>query len=290
MSPSRISSLVDVQNDTVSASSLDQLVANADQTSIENDSALKSSTEKNLAIYDETIKTLADTDANVSARVQSIVRDIRSVLAVSPVDLTALGGQIQALVSAPAVISDISLQSLRTYKDFVDKVVSIPVDVADKTNLNIALINELFLVSSVSTVNQISSNSNPETRSRAISYMEFSSDLFVTVTDSLDDIQEIFVGEFIKDQYYSQSQSFVDSAIMNAQTTAYLLLVSFDLKTEKRFLLKENTPPIIVCINEYGFLSDGVTDSQFDFFIETNNLKGDQILYLPVGFEVVVYV
>ena len=78
--------------------------------------------------------------------------------------------------------------------------------------------------------------------------------------------------------------------MVNAHPTSYLLLVSFDLKTEKRFLLKENTPPIIVCINEYGFLSDGVTDSQFDFFIETNNLKGDQILYLPVGFEVVVYV
>ena len=44
------------------------------------------------------LKTLADTDANVSARVQAIVRDIRSVLAVSPIDLTALGGQIQALV------------------------------------------------------------------------------------------------------------------------------------------------------------------------------------------------
>lgn len=288
VSTARISSLVRAQNNVVETSSLSQLVDGADQTSIENTLAIKSAVEKNLAVYDDTVQVLADSDADVSAKSKSIIRNIRSVIATTPVDLTALGGQIQALMSAPVSISGITLQSLTVYKDFIDKVISAPIDAATRTNLNIVLINELFMSSGVGAVNVISSNSKPQTRNEAISNMEFVSDLFVTVTDALDDVQEIFINQFVKDQYYSQSNSFVDSAILSTQTISYLLLVSFDLKTEKRFLLKEDTPPIIVCVNEYQTL--GENDSQFDFFIETNNLKADEILLLPAGFEVVVYV
>lgn len=288
LSAQQISAQVNAQNAVVESSSLDQLVNSADQSNAQSEQAIKITTEKNLAIYETTIKPLADTDPGVGAKSDSILRSIRKTIATSPIDLTVLGGQIQALISAPATLTDVTLQSLKVYESFIDKVISTPQNVADRTALNITLISEMFLVSGISSVNLISSTSQPGTRALALSNLELVSDLFDKVTNSLDEVQELFVNEFIKDQYFSQSNSFVDSLTMVNQTIAYLLTITFDLLIEKRFILKNGDPTIIICINEYGELGDN--DEKFDFFIETNALIGSQVLYLEAGKELVVYV
>jgi len=92
----------------------------------------------------------------------------------------------------------------------------------------------------------------------------------------------------IDTQYFSQSASFSDSLGLIAQAAQFLLLKSFDLAVEKRFNLKTDEAPIFTTIKEYGTLGEG--DANFDFFIETNNLKGNDILLMKSGREVVVYV
>ena len=154
--------------------------------------------------------------------------------------------------------------------------------------LNITAIREIFASSANSSTNLASVRAEPETRSTAISSLTLVSDQFIQITDALDVVQESFTDQLIEDQYFSQSLSFVESAVMSSQAQAFLLLTTFDLAIEKRFILKTDRAAIEIAITEYGEL--GEDDANFDLFIETNMLKADDILMLPAGREVVVYV
>lgn len=288
VSVEQLSSLVEAQALAVETASLDQLVAITDQSNVKNIQAIKSAAKKSLAAYDETITSLSELSSSVSAKVEAIKKSIDDTLSSSPIDLTVLGGQIQALVRAPAVITGNVLKHLQNYQSFVDKILKIPGNVIDQTNLNVIAITEIFAISSNTSSNLISARSRPETRATAISSLILISDQFIQITESLDVLQESYTDLLIEDQYFSQSLSFVESSIMSAQTAAYLLSISFDLAIEKRFTLKQNRAPIEITITEYGELDEN--DANFDLFIDTNALKADQILMLPEGFEVVVYV
>ena len=288
ISVEQLSALVESQNNIVEGSALEQLVTNADQSTVENIQALKSETEKQLSFYDETIKTLSEFSDEVSAQIDAIQRSIDDTLDISPIDLTVLGGQIQALIRVPAAITGNVLQQLRVYQDFVDKVSDIPINIADQTNLNITAIKEIFAISANSASNLISVRSEPVTRETAISSLNLITDQFIQITDAFDAVQLSYNDLLIENQYFSQSLSFFESSLMSAQTSAFLLSIIFDLVIEKRFELKQDRAPIEITITEYGSLGDN--DENFDLFIDTNHLKGDDILMLPSGREVVVYV
>lgn len=287
ISVEQLSALVEAQNNIVENAALDQLVNITDQSSVKNIQALKSETEKQLSFFDETIKTIATVSDDVSAKVDAIQRSIDDTLGTSPIDLTVLGGQIQALMRAPAAITGNILQKLRVYQDFIDKVSDIPADVADQTNLNVTAIKEIFAIGANSSSNLISVRTEPETRETAITSLNLITEQFIQITDAFDVVQLSYNDQLIENQYFSQSLSFVESSLMSAQTAAFLLSITFDLAIEKRFELKEDRASIEIAITEYGSLGDN--DANFDLFIDTNNLKGDEILMLPAGKEVVVY-
>ncbi len=56
----------------------------------------------------------------------------------------------------------------------------------------------------------------------------------------------------------------------------------------KRFTLSRPRAPIEITISEYGEL--GPEDSYLDLFIASNHLRSDEVILLPAGREVVVYV
>ncbi len=288
ISVEQLSALVETQNNIVEAAALEQLETITDQSSVENIQALKSETEKQLSSYDETINTLTDFSDEVSAKVDGIKRSIDDTLSISPIDLTVLGGQIQALMRAPAAITGNVLQQLRVYQEFVNKVSDISGNVPDQTNLNVTSIKEIFAISANSSSNLISVRSEPETRETAITSLNLITEQFIQITEAFDTVQLSYNDQLIENQYFSQSLSFVESSLMSAQTAAFLLSITFDLAIEKRFELKEDRAAIEIAITEYGSLGDN--DANFDLFIDTNMLKGDEILMLPAGREVVVYV
>lgn len=65
----------------------------------------------------------------------------------------------------------------------------------------------------------------------------------------------------------------------------YIIALSFSLQTEKRIILTENRSILDLVAELYGEL-----DEKLDFFINTNNLSGSEILELPRGREIVYYV
>ena len=77
------------------------------------------------------------------------------------------------------------------------------------------------------------------------------------------------------------------AALLDSVTKAvgYIVSISFSLKTEKTIILTENRSILDLVAELYGELDD-----KLDFFINTNNLSGSEILELPRGREIVYYV
>jgi len=99
--------------------------------------------------------------------------------------------------------------------------------------------------------------------------------------------QELFEDQDIENQHFSQEQSHNETMLLTRQAVDFLLQSSFNLKVERRFKLDRPRAPVEIAIIEYG--GPGENDANIDLFIESNKLKGNQILLLPALTEVLVY-
>ena len=70
-----------------------------------------------------------------------------------------------------------------------------------------------------------------------------------------------------------------------ALSAGFLVQLSFTLVQERRFILQRSRTIIDLVGELYG-----TVDDQLDFFLNTNDLSGDDIIELPAGREVVYYV
>ena len=281
ISTAQLAAFIRSQAQTVEDAALSQLTTIADQRSVEQVNALKSATETTLSVYDKTIAPLLEASGDLAAQEASIRRGISDTLSASPLDLTVLGGQIQAVMRLPAQISGDTLQVLTPFADFIDQISILPDEVADQNYINTLAIREIFLTSANSSMALASTSSVFVTRSQTLEAADLVSFEFQTMTDALDGAQEQFETLRLDQQYFSQSLSFVESAQITAGAVRYLLEASFDLAIEKRFTLDRERAPIEITITEYGTLGD--EDSNFDLFIASNQLKDSDILLLPAG-------
>jgi len=288
VSTAQLAAFIRSQSRNIDDVALSQMTIVADQQSVEEVNAIKNATETTLSVYDKTVASLLETSGGLAAEAAGIRRGIADTLSTTPLDLTVLGGQIQAVMRTPSKVTGDMLQTLKPFADFIDQISVLPDEEADQNYLNILAIREIFLTSANSSMALVSSANTLDTRAQALEAADLLSLQFQTITDSLDVAQNQFETLRVDQQYFSQSTSFVESAQITAGATRYLLEASFNLAIEKRFTLDRERAPIEITITEYGELGD--EDSNFDLFITSNELKANDILLLPAGREVVVYV
>ena len=153
---------------------------------------------------------------------------------------------------------------------------------------NISATHELFLTAILTAACQVATTGQLKTRFDAINAAEAISTLFKDITETLDLNQEQYENLDIDFQYFSQSQAWQDLALLVASTTDYLLQASFRLAVERRVVLNRPRTPADIVVEYYG--THGEDDENLALFIESNQLKGNDIILLPAGREVVVYV
>lgn len=91
----------------------------------------------------------------------------------------------------------------------------------------------------------------------------------------------------IDKQYIANSLNYTSLQNTFSLTMQYLLSQFFNLKTEKRFTLKNPRSPLEITVTEYGDL--GENESNYQLFLDSNQLTGNEVLILPAGKEVVIY-
>ena len=218
--------------------------------------------------------------------VQSAVQDTLAAAILDPISLAA---QIQQLTQLPALAVQDVQSRLAGYAALADSLFGLGADAANAEGHNTALTKELGISALIGARGLVSATGTNglQTRAQAV---EFATDLVSGLTDAtgaLDSDQDVFQNTNFEDQYFSQSESYSDALSLTALGVENFLVAAFDLKIEKRFVLDRNRSPMEITVTEYGTLDN---DVNLDLFIQSNNLHGDQILLIPAGTEVVVYV
>lgn len=224
--------------------------------------------------------------------------------------LDSLAGQVQNLITLPLFANDQLETRLTAYGELISALSNqlpggseslLPDTFSDRVKINSVGTLELGMSAALSAIAKITTTSAVaprgvaaddtgvlSTKAQAIKAIEDLTEFFNAVIDALDGSMELFETNTIDEQYYSQSQSFNDAAALIFLCIEYLLSVAFELSVERRFVIDRPRAPIEITITEYGTL--GENDGNFDLFIRSNNLIGKDILLLPRGREVVVYV
>lgn len=275
------------QIDVIDEVGADQLDANVIQETAEETKSFEQSMTNMVKSVQSKLSPLFERSAEINAQVSSIKRGIDVAITQLPFDLLSIAGQVQQLIQLPGLAIDDISGRISAYRNFVDRMFDEGPQDSRRKSLNVVAVQEISLVSAVNASCFTVLTGELTSRSQAIDLIDAISVLFTDVVNGLDSGQDLFQGEGIEFQYFSQSQTYSDSSVLVAQTLSYLLRSSFDLTVEKRFTLDRQRSPIEITVTEYGNM--GVDDSNFDLFIESNGLKGQEIAILPVGTEVVVY-
>lgn len=292
--PSTVASLAELgasvlaSSDDASNEALQQFEDGVVQDTVSDINSAVSAVEGGLSAYDEFMGDFNELSGEVNAQINSIRLGIQNSLSLSPLDLGVLGAQIQSIMRLPANIKADLARAQEPFKNFIASLsgsLSSDVTTGGKNKL---LTSELFLAGAASGLSETSVNNPAVNRVQALESVALLGDSFEQMIDALDDAQDLFTGELLGDQYFSQSRSFQLSAQTVIGSSIFLLQSLFDLAAEKRFTLGQDRAPVEITIKEYGTM--GEDDSNFDFFVVTNDLHGDDILLLPAGREVVVYV
>ena len=275
------------QIDVIDEGGADQLDANVIQDTAEETKSFEQSMTTMVKSVQSKLSPLFERSAEINAQVSSIKRGIDVAITQLPFDLLSIAGQTQQLIQLPGLAIDDIGGRISAFRNFVDRMFDERPQDSRKRSLNVAAVQEISLVSAVNASCFAVLTGELTSRSQAIDLIDAISVLFADVVNELDAGQELFQGEGIEFQYFSQSQTYSDTSVLVAQTLSYLLRSSFDLVIEKRFTLNRQRSPMEITVTEYGGM--GVDDSNFDLFVESNGLKGQEIAVLPVGQEVVVY-
>lgn len=263
------------------------------QDTFEEQAGIRSRVQKVLDIYLVTMDSLIKRTAEIQARINYIRKQIIENIVAPVIVIDRLAGQIQNLIQIPVKATDNIENAIALYKKFILSTISISPEgivnpfILEVLTRNQAFIDEIFLLSTLGSVMNITVSGKLTTRSQTISISNEVIQQFETVVDILDQYQEFFEIKLADAQYFSQSKSYNRCNDMLASTLRYLILASFNLKIEKLIILKEPKPPVFIAQEEYGRI--GENDDSLNFLIKSNKLSGNDILLLPAGRELKIY-
>jgi len=244
-------------------------------------------------LMDNIIAEIAATQALINDlynEARNTISNVLSAFQADPADAEAvadIGQAVADLGTIPVGANTDFSTRYAAYSDLITSFESLAPTSTSPADYNQVISQELAMSVALVAIAQITATSNFTTRAEVVTAMDNLTIIFNQVVNALEEIQDDFSGTSIDLQYFSQSTAYGSLQKLYALCLRYLLSQFYNLKVEKRFTLKKARSPLEITITEYGSL--GENDENYDLFITSNNLCGDEILLLPAGTEVVVY-
>jgi prophage DNA circulation protein len=287
LTPAMLKSSTINQVDSLNSTTADQFESVVETDTFSLVQAIESATDAVTAAVDTALAPLYELNNTINSQIMSIKNGIDAGYA-GVLNVLSLAGQVQQLIQLPFLVATDVKAKVNAYSNFVTKILDMSPETATGKDRNTVAVQELALTSYIAASSFIAVTGELSTRAESIELIDSMTDLFNDLTNELDTVQELFNSLSIDNQYFSQSESFGESTKITATALAFLIKNIFDLAIEKRFVLEKRRAPIEITITEYGDL--GEDDINLDLFISSNKLKSNDILLLPAGREVVVYV
>ena len=124
-----------------------------------------------------------------------------------------------------------------------------------------------------------------QTRGEVLDAVVFVRDSFANTVFLLDESQTLSKELTLSDAYIQAVESYGPTASVVTKTILAGLNLSFSLPAQRTLVLETDDTIVNQCFALYG----NIDDTTLDFFIFTNLLRGEEILTLPRGKEIVYY-
>lgn len=232
----------------------------------------------------DTIQDISDGFAAVTNGIDSAAREINN-------QISAVESQIDELVAAPAQLFD-SMQGIyNTVADLptkiqekllsyaaqmeslADRIFGEPPRTTSQAALATATSSMIMTATAKSTTVGTTASRQEAVRN---------ADSIEAIRTSFQDVVEQSEAAVVGYQADPVAMAALSDTI--AKTSDAVLQASFDLRSERRYVLPAETPVLVLLWKFYGSLD------ALDEFIESNDLQGDENLMVPAGREVLYYV
>jgi prophage DNA circulation protein len=250
-----------------------------------------SQTAASVAAIKANMATIKSALVAASARVDAIQNTISELVTQATVDMAQISGAVLELVRSPSLIAGSVKSQVESLASLgASFIASLPSALAlSLTDRNAAVVGELFLDATISAMATVITSDLPDTRSEALSMKATFSDFVDETTVALDDLSSRTREANLEDQYFGGKATAQALQTLRSLVSRYLLSIICDLKVERRFSLKRPRSPIEIAITEYNATPDTV-DDYYKLFCSSNKLHKRELIWLPAGREVVVYV
>ena len=217
-----------------------------------------------------------------------IMSSIDNTLQAAVFDPLVIVGEFQQLIQLPALATtDIQLR-LNSYKNISNEILNNKaISFSSPEDKNTVSTQESILISTLTACCISAIDADVKSRPQAVEAKENIYNMFVDITNYLDNAQTLFLNNSIETQYFSQSSAFSEISKLVGLALDHLNSLIFNLAVEKRFTLTDWRTPWDIAVSEYG--DPGENDSNIDLFIESNDLHGNDILILSPGRQVIIY-
>jgi len=267
-------SSVETSVDEYNVAAGNQLENSTDLTGAVNQAKAKGNFTRALDSVKGGLQKVADTQADVTRQFNTIYNSINTGIDTLIGQPLTLAAQTVQLVQAPARALTSIQARLEAYKNLAENLIATGT-AADSNDFHV---NDMY--ASTHVTGQILSviNNEFDTKTEAIAAAESIISLFDSLVVWRDDnfaaLEQIDQGEA-----YQKLQGSV------AIAAGFLVQISFTLKQERIVVLDRNRSIIDTVAELYGDV-----DNYLDFFINSNDLTGSEILELPKGRSIVYYV
>ena len=235
----------------------------------------------------DTLGPLLDTVEGATDTMTSLGNGINNTILSIELQTTELAAQCQFFCQLPAQLLNNTSGRLNSFSSAIDGIIS---DILGGTNdekKNQAVTNQMTALGVYGGLAlSVISNDDIQTRVQAIEASELIRQKFQDVTNALDTYGEDFTDLLYHQRYFSQTDTFSSLADLAAKSQEYLLDLSVSLKKEKTVFLDRPLSATFAALEFY----DNADDETVDLLIDTNCLNLEEIMVIPAGRELLIYV
>jgi len=226
----------------------------------------------------------------LTSEINAIESAINNTLAESPIDTPRLAGQVQQLVQRFGFGQSSASDAVDMYEDFADSVLEIKPVQPTLEGISTIAVGELYASAAIVASGQSSLIGGITSRQQTVTTAIKLGDIFDNVTNGLDETQTLYGDEFIDRAYFSQTESYGTSLVMNSLALQFLLFSLFGLPAERIIILREDKAIQQIAHDEYGNIGNEFSDTgNIDLLIESNDLIGNDMWLLEAGRQVLIY-
>jgi hypothetical protein len=223
--------------------------------------------------------------AIISEKIDAVDNLLNQPFVTSNIVLSA----INEILLIPATIVTTVASKIRLYKTLGDQYRAIEITLAnygeiteylarDFDSLEVSVLSSMCLSTTVGDV---------LSREQAIEIASGIADERSLYIDHNDFIASHFDSRFSRDNYYGNIRGFEPMNNLVGATIGYVMDENYTQTVKKIVFIESTTATDYFAIENYPDLDP---DESYQFFVDTNDLTGEEIVQLPTGKEVVVYV